>query len=246
MLNGVTFELAPGESLAIVGPSGSGKSTLATHPGRLPLSTAGKVRLDGTELRNWDRRQFGEFTGYLPQEVELFPGTIKENICRMRNDFPTTKIYEAAVFAGIHDMICQLPNGYETVLSAAARPYPAARSNALPWHARSLAIRRWSCSTNPIPTWTRRRAGFDRDLQRAKKRAVTVVVITLRPALLNIVDKVLILRAGRPDAFGPPRDVLRRLLHGTNNPQPVPSAPRPVEAVPAEPARAAPHQESAR
>ena len=86
------------------------------------MPTAGKVRLDGTELRNWDRRQFGEYTGYLPQEVELFPGTIKQNICRMRDDLPDASIYEAAMFSGIHDMICQLPQGYETVLDRGGGP----------------------------------------------------------------------------------------------------------------------------
>ena len=65
-----------------------GQVDARAHPGRLPVPTAGKVRLDGTELRNWDRRQFGEYTGYLPQEVELFPGTSSENVCRMRDDLP--------------------------------------------------------------------------------------------------------------------------------------------------------------
>ena len=100
------------------------------------------MRLDGTELRNWDRRQFGKFTGYLPQEVELFPGTIKENVCRMRGDLPDEKVYEAAVVAGVHDMICQLPQGYETVLQEAARRCRAARSSASPSPARCSAIRR--------------------------------------------------------------------------------------------------------
>ena len=122
VLNGVSFELQPGESLAIVGPSGSGKSTLARILVGCLLPTAGKVRLDGTELRNWDRRQFGEYTGYLPQEVELFPGSIKENVCRMRSDLPDDKIYSAAMLSGVHDMICQLPNGYETVLERNGAP----------------------------------------------------------------------------------------------------------------------------
>ena len=122
MLNGVSFELQPGKSLAIVGPSGSGKSTLARILVGCLLPTAGKVRLDGTELRNWDRRQFGEYTGYLPQEVELFPGTIKENVCRMRDDLPDDKVYEAAVLTGVHDMISSCRNGYETVLERSGAP----------------------------------------------------------------------------------------------------------------------------
>ena len=104
------------------GRPGSGKSTLARILVGCLLPTAGKVRLDGTELRNWDRRQFGEYTGYLPQEVELFPGSIKENVCRMRSDLPDDKIYSAALLSGVHDMICQLPSGYETVLERNGAP----------------------------------------------------------------------------------------------------------------------------
>src|SRR4029078_3796698 len=116
VLNAVSFSLKAGESLAIVGPSGSGKSTLSRILVGCLNPTAGRVRLDGTELRNWDRRQFGEFTGFLPQEVELFPGTIAQNIWRMRDDLPDSSVYEAAHLAGVHDMVCQLTNGYETVL----------------------------------------------------------------------------------------------------------------------------------
>ena len=100
IINGVSFELRAGESLAIVGPSGSGKSTLARIMVGCLYPTAGKVRLDGTELRNWDRRQFGQFTGYLPQEVELFPGTIRDNVCRMRSTISDEQVFQASVSSG--------------------------------------------------------------------------------------------------------------------------------------------------
>ena len=227
VLNGVSFTLAPGESLAIVGPSGSGKSTLARILVGCLAPTAGKVRLDGTELRNWDRRQFGEYTGYLPQEIELFPGTIAQNVCRMRDDLPDAAIYEAALLAGIHEMVCQLPNGYETVLERGGSPLSGGQKQ-------RVALGR-ALFGNPSfvvldePNSNLDAAGeqaLSDTLQRAKERGVTMVVITLRPALLNSVDKVLILRAGRVEAFGPPSDVLHRLVRTGSSGRPSPvSAP---------------------
>jgi ATP-binding cassette subfamily C protein len=213
VLNGVSFELQPGEALAIVGPSGSGKSTLARILVGCLLPTAGKVRLDGTELRNWDRRQFGEYTGYLPQEVELFPGSIKDNVCRMRRDLPDDKIYSAAVISGVHDMICQLPNGYETVLERNGAPLSGGQKQ-------RVALARAFFGEPAMVVLDEPNSNLDAageqaltdTLIRAKQKGVTTIVITQRPALLNIVDKVLILRAGRADAFGPPKDVLRRVL----------------------------------
>jgi ATP-binding cassette subfamily C protein len=225
VLNGVSLELAPGESLAIVGPSGSGKSTLARILVGCLVQTAGKVRLDGTELRNWDRRQFGEYTGYLPQEVELFPGTIKQNICRMRDDLPDASIYDAALFSGIHDMVCQLSQGYETVLDRGGGPLSGGQKQ-------RIALARAFFGDPSLVVLDEPNSNLDaageqaltETLQRAKKRGVTAVVVTLRPALLNSVDKVLILRAGRAEAFGSPSDVLHRLVRspggaGGNNPE---------------------------
>ena len=217
VLNGISFELEPGESLAIVGPSGSGKSTLARIVVGCLYPTAGKVRLDGTELRNWDRRQFGEYTGYLPQEVELFPGTIKANVCRMRSDLPDEKIYEAAIMTEVHDMICQLPAGYETVIERSGAPLSGGQKQ-------RIALARAFFGDPALVVLDEPNSNLDAageqalmdTLHRAKQKHVTTVIITQRPAVLNAVDKLLILRAGRLEALGPPRDVLHRLVRTTN------------------------------
>lgn len=229
VLNGVSFELKPGESLAVVGPSGSGKSTLARLLVGCLLPTAGKVRLDGTELRNWDRRQFGEFTGFLPQEVELFPGTIKENVCRMRNDLPDDEVYEAAQLTDVHDMIAHLPGGYETQLERSGSPLSGGQKQ-------RIALARAFFGSPSLVVLDEPNSNLDaigeqalsNTLKRAKQKGVTVVVVTLRPALLSNVDKVLILRGGRAEAFGPPQEVLHRLVKSTAAPAP---APAPAAAV---------------
>jgi ATP-binding cassette subfamily C protein len=219
VLNGVSFELRAGESLAIVGPSGSGKSTLARILVGCLYPTAGKVRLDGTELRNWDRRQFGEFTGYLPQEVELFPGTIKDNVCRMRDDLPDERIYQAATLTEVHDMIACLPRGYETVLERSGAPLSGGQKQ-------RIALARAFFGDPALVVLDEPNSNLDAageqaltdTLKRAKDRGVTVIVITQRPAVLNSMDKLLILRAGRVEAFGPPREVLIRVVRSSSVP----------------------------
>ena len=230
ILNGVSFELRPGESLAIVGPSGSGKSTLARMLVGCLHPTAGKIRLDATELRNWDRRQFGEFTGYLPQEVELFPGTIRENVCRMRRDLPDETVYRAALLTSVHNMICHLSSGYETVLERSGAPLSGGQKQ-------RIALARAFYGDPALVVLDEPNSNLDalgelaltEAIQRAKQSHITVVVVTQRPALLNIVDKVLILRAGRVDAFGTPRDVLGR-MHAAKTARTAVAAPAAVEA----------------
>lgn len=237
VLNGVSFELRSGESLAIVGPSGSGKSTLARILVGCLYPTAGKVRLDGTELRNWDRRQFGEFTGYLPQEVELFPGTIKDNVCRMRSDLPDEQIYQAATFTEVHDMITCLPRGYETVLERSGAPLSGGQKQ-------RVALARAFFGNPALVVLDEPNSNLDATgeqaltdtLKRAKDEGVTVIVITQRPAVLKSMDKLLILRGGRVEAFGPPNEVLVRVVRASS-----PSIPKAVEAAPdAEPQSLAP------
>jgi ATP-binding cassette subfamily C protein len=122
VLNGLTFSLQPGDSLAVIGNSGAGKTTLGKMLVGSILPTSGNVRLDLMDLRNWDTRQLGENLGYLPQDVQLFPGSIKNNIARMRSDARDEDIHRAAVLADVHDMIASLPNGYETMVAADGSP----------------------------------------------------------------------------------------------------------------------------
>jgi ATP-binding cassette, subfamily C, bacterial len=199
------------------------------------------VRLDSTELRNWDRRQFGEFTGYLPQEVELFPGSIKDNVCRMRADLPDATIYEAAKLTAVHEMISHLPNGYETMLERSGAPLSGGQKQ-------RIALARAFFGNPSLVVLDEPNSNLDAageqaltdTLKRAKEKRVTVVVITQRPAVLNTMDKLLILRAGRLEAFGPPSDVLLRLVRPPAKSEPVPAAPASVAApalAPASPAK---------
>ncbi|MEW5962902.1 MAG: type I secretion system permease/ATPase [Pseudomonadota bacterium] len=231
-LNGISFELQPGESLAILGPSGSGKSTLARILVGCLLPTAGKVRLDSTELRNWDRRQFGEYTGYLPQEVELFPATIKANIARMREDLPDEKVYDAAVLTGIHEMVCHQSHGYETFMEASGAPLSGGQKQ-------RIALARAFFGDPALVVLDEPNANLDAageqaladTLKRAKERGITVVAVTQRPALLASVDKVLILRAGRVEAIGSPNEILHRVVKAPV-PTAVPVMPPPIPATP--------------
>jgi ATP-binding cassette, subfamily C, bacterial len=135
----ISFGIFPGTSVAMIGSTGAGKSTLGRLIiGALPV-TSGTIRLDGSDLRNWDPTQLGRAVGYLPQDVELFPGTIAENIARLRTDATSDDVLAAAKFAGVHDLIVRLKDGYETVIHASASRSPAPSSacpNLLSWTSR--------------------------------------------------------------------------------------------------------------
>jgi ATP-binding cassette subfamily C protein len=218
ILNGISFELEPGESLAIVGPSGSGKSTLARMLVGSIIPTAGNVRLDRMELRNWDPRQFGQSVGYLPQDVQLFPASIKANIARMREDVTDEMIFDAAELANVHEMISQFPHGYETQVLIDGSPLSGGQKQRIGLARAFFGDPRMVVLDEPNSNLdTPGEIALANALSRAKRKGITVVAITQRPSLLQSVDKIMVMKEGTAQAIGKREDVMP-LLNGQSRP----------------------------
>ncbi|MGY3234164.1 ATP-binding cassette subfamily C protein [Bradyrhizobium sp. USDA 4472] len=218
ILNGVSFQLEPGESLAIVGPSGTGKTMLARMLVGSIMPTAGNVRLDLMDLRNWDPRQFGECVGYLPQDVQLFPASIKANIARMRDDARDADIFDAAETADVHEMIAEFPQGYETVIGMDGSPLSGGQRQRIGLARAFYGSPRLVVLDEPNANLdTSGEIALAKALSRAKQKGTTIVAVTQRPALLQSVDKILILQNGSVQAFGA-REEMIHLLSGRKPP----------------------------
>lgn len=212
ILNGISFTLMPGESLAVIGNSGSGKTTLGKMLVGSILPTSGNVRLDMMDLRNWDQRQFGESIGYLPQDVQLFPGSIKANIARMREDASDRQIYEAAVLADVHELIASFPQGYETFVAADGAPLSGGQKQRIALARAFFGNPRLVVLDEPNSNLdTPGEMALAKALLHARRQKITVVTITQRTALLNHVDKILVLNNGSVAMFGTRTDVLKVL-----------------------------------
>lgn len=212
ILNGISFSLKKGEALAIIGNSGSGKTTLGKMLVGSILPTSGNVRLDLMDLRNWDQRQFGESIGYLPQDVQLFPGTIKANISRMRDDVDDRQIYEAAVLADVHELIATFPQGYETVVAADGAPLSGGQKQRIALARAFFGNPKFVVLDEPNSNLdTQGEAALAKALLHAKKQGITTVTITQRPSLLQAVDKILVLKDGTVAMFGERVEVLKAL-----------------------------------
>lgn len=212
ILNGISFSLAKGESLAIIGNSGSGKTTLGKMLVGSILPTSGSVRLDLMDLRNWDQRQFGESIGYLPQDVQLFPGTIKANICRMRDDVDDSMVYDAAVLADVHELIATFPQGYETIVAADSAPLSGGQKQRIALARAFFGNPKFVVLDEPNSNLdSNGETALARALLHARKQGITTVTITQRPALLQCVDKIMVLHEGTVAMFGARNEVLAAL-----------------------------------
>lgn len=207
----VNFALQGGNALGVIGPSGAGKSSLVRVVIGAWAPARGRIRLDGAALEQWHPDTLGKHVGYLPQDVELFNASIRENISRFQEADPND-IVEAAKLAGVHDLILRLPNGYETkigtsnyILSGGQRQR-IGLARALFGNPRVLVLDEPNANLD-----TEGEAALRQALVHCKEKGVTVIVIAHRPSILSNVDKMLFMRDGQVELFGPPAEVMARL-----------------------------------
>jgi ATP-binding cassette subfamily B protein len=211
ILKGVSLRLDPGESLGIIGPSAAGKSTLAKAMVGIYQPQHGSVRLDGADLYSWAREDAGPHIGYLPQQVELFSGTIKQNIARMLPDAPDQQVIEAAQRAGVHQMVLQLPKAYDTY-------YTPGNAILSPGQKQRLGLARAIFGNPRLVVLDEPNSNLDGDGERAlmitlaylKQAGITTIVVAHRPSILANVDKVLMLKGGMVEVIGARDEVLQR------------------------------------
>ncbi|WP_254054544.1 type I secretion system permease/ATPase [Roseovarius sp. EL26] len=217
VLNGLSFSLHPGEALAVIGNSGAGKTTLGKMLVGSILPTSGNVRLDLMDLRNWDPRQMGENIGYLPQDVQLFPGTIKQNIGRMQEGATDEQIHRAAVLADVHDMIAQLPQGYETMVAADGSPLSGGQKQRIALARAFFGDPRFLVLDEPNSNLdVAGDKALAKAIEHARANKITSVIITQKPALLNVVDKIMLLANGNISLFGERTQVMAKLAEDRN------------------------------
>ena len=212
VLRNVSLGLNAGEALAIVGPSASGKSSLARTLLGIWPTVSGKVRLDNADISSWDRKNLGPHIGYLPQDIELFDGTISQNICRFGEINPDN-IVAAAKLAGVHDMILHLPQGYDTAIGNSGGILSGGQRQRI---GLARAIYGNPCFIVLDEPNSNLDDGGEQELvaslQRVKAQGCTIVVITHRPAVLSIADKMLMLKSGTVHLYGPKDQVLAKLV----------------------------------
>jgi ATP-binding cassette subfamily C exporter for protease/lipase len=208
IVRSVNFSITAGETVAVIGPSAAGKTTLARLLIGLWPTFSGKVRLDGNDIHAWSKAEVGPYLGYLPQDVEIFDGTIAENIARF-GDVDMEKVREAAKQVGLDDIIEAQPQGYDTRVGENGTKLSGGQRQRV---ALARAIYGWpKFILLDEPNSSLDQAGEKSLLETLlalKRRRSTVVVITHRSSVFPAVDKILILRDGQLSGFGPRDEVL--------------------------------------
>jgi ATP-binding cassette subfamily C protein len=234
----VSFELKAGQALAVIGQSAAGKSSLARAMVGVWGLSRGSVRLDGAPLERWDPERLGQHIGYLPQDVELFDGTITENIARFENEPDSKKVIDAAQAAGVHEMILRLPEGYETRIGERGCALSAGQRQ-------RIALARALYGKPFIVVLDEPNSNLDSDgedalakaIQSVRARGGIVVVVAHRPGVLAVVDTVAVIGNGQMTAFGPRDEILQKAVKPQHGAAPA----RPAAAAAAEQGKPATH-----
>ncbi|MEJ0059365.1 MAG: type I secretion system permease/ATPase [Terricaulis sp.] len=226
LLQGVSFRVEPGEIVGMIGPSGAGKTTLMRVVAGALAADAGAVRLDGAKLTDWAPGRLGRHLGYLPQDVGFFAGTVSDNIARFQRD-PSgdAAIIAAAKAAGVHELILGLPKGYDTQLGAGGRGLSAGQ-------AQRLALARALYREPALLVLDEPNAHLDAEgeialiaaLKGARERGASALVVAHRIGFMTITDKLLVLRDGRVDAFGPRDQIVAKMNSAAQRPLAIVSA----------------------
>jgi ATP-binding cassette subfamily C protein len=230
VLHDVSFSLEAGTGLGVIGPSAAGKSTLARALVGVWRPTRGEVRLDGAALEQWSPDRLGAHIGYLPQDVELFDGTIAENVARFDPGASSDSIIRAAQAAGVHELILSMPDGYETRIGESGESLAAGQRQ-------RIGLARALYGDPFLVVLDEPNSNLDVDgehaltqaIQGVRARGGIAIVIAHRPNVLVAVNQVLMLANGRQQALGPKEEVLRSVLR----PHPVAAAPAAHQGVPA-------------
>lgn len=212
VLTGVNFALKPGQALGVIGPSASGKSTLARLLVGVWMPQRGSVRLDGATFEQWDRQTVGRYIGYLPQSVEMFDGTISDNIARFDPNKTDEAVVAAAQWAGVHELILRLPDGYEsrvgigqTILSG-GQTQRVGLARALYGEPKLIVLDEPNSNLDHEGDMALTNA-----IVQAKAKGSTLIVMAHRPSAIAAVDLILSLKDGKQDGFGTKEEVLGAL-----------------------------------
>ncbi|MES2320231.1 MAG: type I secretion system permease/ATPase [Pseudomonadota bacterium] len=220
VLKNLNFSLAPGDVLGVIGPSGSGKSTLARLLVGVWQAQAGRVRLDGADIYQWNKAELGPHLGYLPQDVELFGGTVSDNIARF-GEIDAAAVVLAAQRAGVHDMVLHLAHGYDTVLGDGGAGLSGGQRQ-------RLGLARAMYGDPSVLVLDEPNSNLDDSGEHAlvnaiaelRRRGKTVVLVTHRTSVIGITSKLLLLRDGMADMFGPTEQVLALLRQNAQKMEP--------------------------
>jgi ABC-type protease/lipase transport system fused ATPase/permease subunit len=226
IVHDVTFALGAGSGLGVIGPSGSGKSSLIRALVGVWQPVRGKVRLDGAALDQWSSDLLGRHIGYLPQDVELFTGTVAQNISRFDPEAKSDDIIAAAKEAGVHEMIIKMRDGYNSQVGEQGKSLSAGQ-------AQRVALARALYGDPFLIVLDEPNSNLDtegdealtRAVRGARERGAIVVVVAHRPIGIEAVDQILVLKDGRLQAFGPKEQVLAQVL------QPRVAGPTPIKIV---------------